>query len=72
MERVLIAILIGFIIALIVVLIMKSQLKSVRMNNEAAYYVKQGGLELSSRHDIFLYKQVTRTAKPKNDDKNHR
>ncbi|MBU5482368.1 TPM domain-containing protein [Blautia sp. MSJ-19] len=35
---------------------------------DASAYTADGGLELSEKHDIFLYETVSQTAKPKNDD----
>lgn len=57
---------IGFLAAFIVTGIMKSKLKTVRMKAAASDYVKPGSLAINSSRDIFLYRQVTRTAKPKN------
>ena len=34
----------------------------------ASEYTADGGLELSEKHDVFLYETVSQTAKPKNDD----
>ncbi len=60
-----IALVIGIVLALIVVFIMKGQLKSVKFQRAANNYVKNGSFRLDFSRDIFLYRTVTRTAKPK-------
>lgn len=56
----------GFLFAGIPVGIMKGKLKSVRMNPDAKNYVRDGSFVLTNQRDMFLYRTVTRTAKPKN------
>lgn len=56
---------IGLVIAAIATAIMKGQLKSVRSQSGAANYVKTGSLNVTHRQDLFLYRDVKRTAKPK-------
>lgn len=65
-TAILICIGIGLLIGLITVMVMKGQLKSVRPKNAAADYVVSGSFQLRSSRDIFLYRHVHRTAKPKN------
>lgn len=65
-QNLLIALAVGLVIALIVTGIMRGQLKSVRRQPAAEDYMKQGSMKLQVRHDIFLYRNVTRRAKPKN------
>ena len=60
-----IALLLGAVVALIVVLVLKSQLKSVRSQNAARNYLKQGSLNLTEHRDLYLYRTVSRIAKPK-------
>ncbi len=55
----------GLVIALIAVGIMKRQLKSVRSQAAAHSYVRSGSMQLTQRSDLFLYRTVTRRAKPK-------
>ena len=55
----------GFVIALIVTGVMRSRMKTVHMKPDAADYMKDGSLHINRSRDIFLYHQVTRTAKPK-------
>lgn len=61
-----IALVIGFVIAKIVVGNMKSKLKTVRKQASANSYVKSGSLRITDSRDMFLYRTVTRTAKPQN------
>ncbi len=42
---------------------LKSELKSVHSNDSAAHYIKDGSFKLSHQRDVFLYKEVVRTAK---------
>ena len=56
---------IGLIVGLITVLSMRSQLKSVRPKNAAGEYIVQGSFHLRHSRDIFLYRNVTRTPRPK-------
>lgn len=56
---------IAFVISLIVTGIMKGQLKTVHSRSEADSYVTDGGLRLSRRNDLFLYRNVTRRERPK-------
>lgn len=56
---------IGLVIAAIATTIMKGQLKSVRSQAGASSYVKSGSLNVTHRQDLFLYRDVKRTAKPK-------
>ena len=61
-----IAVVIGIILAFITVSIMKGQLKSVRISTEAREYMKADTLSITKHSDRFLYRNVTRTARPKN------
>ena len=58
--RILISIGGGLLIALIVVLIMKAGMKTVRANNPANYYVRDGSMNVNFSRDIYLYSTVTR------------
>lgn len=60
-----VALVVGFLIALIAVLAMKGQLKSVRFQSQANNYIKEGTFRLTESTDTFLYRTVTRTARPK-------
>ena len=56
-----ICLLIGIAVGVIVALILKGQLKTVRAQNQANVYVKQGSMQLTVCNDMFLYRNVTRT-----------
>lgn len=61
-----IALFVGFIIAKIFVGNMKSELKTVRKQAAANSYVKSGSMNITESRDLFLYRTVTKTARPKN------
>lgn len=65
-EAALVCMPIGLAVGLIVAGIMALCMKSVRMQNSAADYVRPGSMHLTAQRDIFLYSKVTRTPKPKN------
>lgn len=50
--------------ALAVVGFYKSQLKTVHMQREARDYIRPGSMQVTNRSDYFLYRHVTRSAKP--------
>lgn len=68
MKWIPISIAIGFVLALLCTMGMKSQLKSVRSQDNAVDYVRSGSMEVTRSNDIFLYNTVSRTAKPKQED----
>lgn len=65
--NILISVGIGLVIAIIAVLVMKSQLKSVRFQSAAANYLKPGSMQVDNAYDNFLYRNVNKVAKPKNE-----
>ena len=58
----------GLLVALIAVGSMKRKLKTVRRQAAASNYLKNGSLNITESNDIFLYSNVSRTAKPKDND----
>lgn len=46
--------------------VLKGQLKTVAPKAAAADYVRRGSMELRVQRDLFLFRNVTRVAKPKN------
>ena len=62
------ALVIGLVTALIVTGVMKSQLKSVAPQPDASSYVRQGSMRLTNQRDLFLYRDVHRTERPKVSD----
>lgn len=65
-KNLLIALGVGLVVALIVTGILKGQLKSVRKQDRASVYVRPGSLNITNSGDFYMYRTVTRTAKPKN------
>lgn len=63
---ILISLIIGIIIALIYTLYLKSQLKTVRSKKTASDYVVPGSFRITQSRDIFLYSNVKKIPKPKN------
>lgn len=60
-----ICIVVGIIGGFIAVSIMKGKLKSVRRRNEASDYVRANSLNIAVSNDMYLYKTVRKTPKPK-------
>ena len=64
----LVALAVGFVAALIVVGVMKSRLRTVGFQRDAANYVRQGSLRVTDRRELFLYREVHRTQRPQSND----
>ena len=62
------SLLIGLVIALVITGCMRAQLKTVRRQAAAANYLKPGSMNLRVSRDIFLYRTVTRTERPKENE----
>ena len=60
-----IALLVGVLAGVITAKSLKGQLKTVRQKNEAKNYIKSGSLSLHTQNDVFLYRDIQRTAKPR-------
>lgn len=67
-----ICIAVGVIVAFIATGVMKGKLKSVRAQADARSYVTPGSLQLTKHLDLFLYRNVTRRARPQNSSGSHR
>lgn len=65
-HNLVVALIIGLVAGLIVAFSLKAQLKSVRRQNQADVYVKSGSMELTTRSDLYLYRNVTRVKKETN------
>ena len=65
LKNLIICFVIGLVIAAIATAIMKGKLKTVHAKAGAADYMKRGSLNVTHRQDLFLYRDVKRTAKPK-------
>lgn len=64
-KYLLLALVIGLVVAGISVWVMASKLKSVHRQAAARNYLKDGSLDVTESRDIFLYRTVTRTPRPK-------
>lgn len=67
-----ICIAVGVIVAFIATGAMKGQLKSVRAQADARSYITPGSLQLTKHLDLFLYRNISRRAKPQNSSGSHR
>lgn len=67
-QYVLVCVIIGIIAAFIVTGILKAQLKSVHKQRNAGNYVIDGSFKLTNRMDVFLYRNVVRRERPKNNN----
>ena len=65
-KTLLISIAVGVAIALIITGVMRSKMKTVRFVNTAGNYIKHGSMNITRRHDIYLYSTVTKIPKPQN------
>ena len=59
----------ALVIALVVIAIWITQLKTVRKENVANAYVREGSMVLTTQRDIFLYRQVYKDKRPKSENK---
>ena len=62
-KNLIISLVIGIAAGLIVSFILKGQLKTVRKQDQANVYVKQGSMNLTRQSDIYLYRTVSRSKK---------
>lgn len=60
-KTLIVALIIGLVAGVIVALILRGQLKSVRRQNQANAYIKNGSMQITTSRDLFLYRQVSRT-----------
>jgi uncharacterized protein len=66
LSPILLAFFIAALIALVVVLVMKSSLKSVRHKLTAHDYVRGGSMRVTNASEFFLFRTVSRVARPQN------
>jgi uncharacterized protein len=62
-----IALIVGILVGLITALVLKGQLKSVHKQSQANVYVRDGSMQVTTRNDFFLYRDVTQTEKSTSD-----
>ena len=63
---IIIALVVGLIVGLIVTGTMKAKLKTVRSKEQANDYMRQGSMHIDRQADIYLYRNVSRTERPRN------
>lgn len=56
---------VGIVVSAVIVGVMKSQLKTVYQQKKASDYVRPGSMRLTQQSDQFLYRNVERIEKPK-------
>ena len=69
MTGIIVCLLISIVMACIVTGAMKGQLKSVRSQENASCYIRSGSMVITTSEDIFLYRNVTRIPRPKDNKK---
>ena len=62
------SLIIGLIAGFATAMTLRSQLTSVKPQAMATAYAKKGSLNITERNDLFLYHNITRVAKPKDND----
>ncbi len=67
-ANLLIAIGVGIVAGLLVTGNMRRRLKTVQKQDQAASYVRKGSMEVTKSNDFYLYRTVSRTAKPKEEE----
>lgn len=68
LKHLIISAVIGLVAAFIVTGSMKGKLKSVRHQTTANNYVKKDSMKVTQSRDLFLYRQVSRTERPRDED----
>lgn len=64
---IILSLIVGMLLSFLIPMsVLKGQLKSVRAQCAASSYVRDGSMQLRQERDIFLYRNVTRTERPKN------
>lgn len=61
-----VSVIIGIVIAFIYTAHLKGQLKTVRSKSAASDYIVPDSMQLTQQRDVFMYRNVSKTAKPKN------
>ncbi len=62
-KNLIVALIVGIAAGIAVALVLKKQLKSVRQQKQANVYIKNGSMQITTRRDLFLYREVSRTKK---------
>ena len=69
-KTIIICIAVGMAMGFIINFAIASKNKSVRMQKNATVYTRNGSFMLTGQYDNFLYKNLEKTPKPKNDSNN--
>lgn len=69
-DNLIIAVVFGFIVAIVSVSAMKAQLKTVRSEAGAKAYEKKNSMNITSSRDIYLYRNIRKTPRPKDSGSN--
>lgn len=67
-RSLLVSIVVGLVAALVATFVMRSNLKSVRIQSGAREYVKPGSVFLTRSSDIYLYSTITEKVRKNDDD----
>ena len=62
-KNLIVALIVGVVAGIVVAFVLKKQLKSVRQQKQANVYIKSGSMQITTRRDLFLYREVSRTKK---------
>ncbi len=66
LKWIIISVVTGIIIAVIYTSVLQSQLKTVKSKPSASDYVVPGSVQITQQRDVFMYRDVKKTPKPKN------
>ena len=69
-KTIILCIVIGMAMGFIIILAIASKNKSVRMQANATVYTRPGSFVVTGSYDNFLYKNLDKTPKPKQENKN--
>ena len=69
-KTIILCIVVGMAMGFIIILAIASKNKSVRMQKNATIYTRPGSFIITGSYDNFLYKNLVKTPKPKQENKN--
>lgn len=69
-KTIILCIVVGMVMGFIIILAIASKNKSVRMQANATLYTRPGSFVVTGSYDNFLYKNLDKTPKPKQENKN--
>ncbi len=69
-KTIILCIVVGMVVGFIIILAIASKNKSVRMQTNATVYTRPGSFVVTGSYDNFLYKNLDKTPKPKQENKN--